>query len=268
MAQKEGTVLTGSCYVEEIQEFSLKHLEKGCFLSEENQKQAQLLWVTQGCCYLAADGREYTLHRGDLMICSPGQYFVRYTDDNTEATLLVLRFAGRKLPELWGRKFSASPRLEALQTQILEEYDSLDLFGADLLLCLLTQLLLLLQRQGACREEEEEQNPEHEIIRRAQIYVATHIYDRLSVPIVAERASVSASYLTALFRKNLHISPGEYIRRAKLQQSCQLIRENQLNFTEIARVLQYSTVHHFSRQFKENFGISPTEYARSVRESE
>lgn len=44
-----------------------------------------------------------------------------------------------------------------------------------------------------------------------------------------------------------------------------MIRENNLNFTEIAAALQYSTVHHFSRQFKEKFGITPTEYAQSVR---
>ena len=74
-----------------------------------------------------------------------------------------------------------------------------------------------------------------------------------------------AAYLTVLFQKNLQISPGEYIRRIKLQESKQMIRENNLNFTEIAAALQYSTVHHFSRQFKEKFGITPTEYARSVR---
>ena len=68
-----------------------------------------------------------------------------------------------------------------------------------------------------------------------------------------------------LFHKNLQISPGEYIRRIKLQESKQMIRENNLNFTEIAAELQYSTVHHFSRQFKEKFGITPTEYAKSVR---
>ena len=68
-----------------------------------------------------------------------------------------------------------------------------------------------------------------------------------------------------LFRKNMQISPGEYIRRIKLQESKQMIRENNLNFTEIAAQLHYSTVHHFSRQFKEKFGITPTEYAKSVR---
>ena len=82
---------------------------------------------------------------------------------------------------------------------------------------------------------------------------------------VAEHVRVSPSYLTALFHKNLQISPGEYIRRTKLQESKQMIRDKSMNFTEIAETLQYSTVHHFSRQFKEKFGITPTEYARSVR---
>ena len=44
-----------------------------------------------------------------------------------------------------------------------------------------------------------------------------------------------------------------------------MIRENTMNFTEIATALQYSTVHHFSRQFKEHFGITPSDYAKSVR---
>ena len=76
---------------------------------------------------------------------------------------------------------------------------------------------------------------------------------------------MSPSYLTALFQKHLGISPGEYIRRVKLQESKRLIRENKLNFTQIAELLQYSTVHQFSRQFKEKFGMTPSDYAQQVR---
>ena len=108
-------------------------------------------------------------------------------------------------------------------------------------------------------------NAENRIIRRAQEYISTHVRQKLSVPSVAAAVDVSASYLTALFHKHLQLSPGEYIRRIKLQESKQLIREGEMNFTEIAEALQYSTVHHFSRQFKEKFSITPTEYARSVR---
>ena len=106
---------------------------------------------------------------------------------------------------------------------------------------------------------------ENEIIRRAQQYITANIRSKLSVPMVAQNVDVSPSYLTALFRKNMQISPGEYIRRMKLQESKQMIRENNMSFTDIAAALHYSTVHHFSRQFKEKFGITPTEYARSIR---
>ena len=106
---------------------------------------------------------------------------------------------------------------------------------------------------------------ENEVVRQAQQFISENIRQKLSVPLVAEHVDVSPSYLTVLFHKNLQISPGEYIRRVKLQESKRMIRENDLNFTEIAAALQYSTVHHFSRQFKEKFGITPTEYAKSVR---
>ena len=106
---------------------------------------------------------------------------------------------------------------------------------------------------------------ENTIIRRAQQYVQEHIAEKLTVPVVAESIGVSASYLTALFHKHLALSPGEYIRRIKLERSKQLIREGRMNFTEISESLQYSTVHHFSRQFKQMFDMTPTEYAKSVR---
>ena len=106
---------------------------------------------------------------------------------------------------------------------------------------------------------------ENSIIRRTQQYVQEHMMEKLTVPVVAQGVGVSASYLTALFHKHLSISPGEYIRRIKLSESKQLIREGQMNFTEISESLQYSTVHHFSRQFKQMFGMTPTEYAKSVR---
>ena len=147
----------------------------------------------------------------------------------------------------------------------------MDQYSADMLVCLLQTILLLLLREQTSPAPTSKLrtansvNSENEIIRRAQQFIGTHVREKLTVPLVARHVDVSPSYLTALFRKNLQISPGEYIRRIKLQESKQMIREDNMNFTEIAAALQYSTVHHFSRQFKDKFGITPTEYAKSVR---
>ena len=138
-----------------------------------------------------------------------------------------------------------------------------------MILSLLQDLLILLMREESSDDEKLQSsnsvNSENDIVRRAMQYISTHVREKQSVPIVAKNVDVSPSYLTSLFHKHLQISPGEYIRRIKLQESKQMIREGSMNFTEISEALQYSTVHHFSRQFKEKFGITPSEYAKSVR---
>ena len=106
---------------------------------------------------------------------------------------------------------------------------------------------------------------ENLIVSRTLQYIADHVYDKLSVEAVAKETGVSTSHLTALFQRQLNISPGEYIRRVKLEESKGLIREGKMNFSQIAAKLNYSTIHHFSRQFKDNFGISPSEYAKSIK---
>ena len=149
--------------------------------------------------------------------------------------------------------------------QILAEQEQGD---GERIFSLLTLLLLRLQGKNGKAEKQCVQpdiSGENIMIRKAQQYVQENVTQKLTVPVMAEAVGVSASYLTALFQKHLRFSPGEYIRRIKLQQSKQLIREGQMNFTQIAETLQYSTVHHFSRQFKQAFGMTPTEYAKSVR---
>ena len=177
---------------------------------------------------------------------------------------------GADLSPLLNRKLSAPQHAVTLLHKMLRELEQMNPYFQDVIIAEMDMLLLILLREVASPTAGKLQasnsvHSENEIIRQAQQFISTHIREKLSVPYVARQVDVSPSYLTALFHKNLQISPGEYIRRIKLQESKQMIRENNLNFTEIAAELQYSTVHHFSRQFKEKFGITPTEYAKSVR---
>ena len=197
------------------------------------------------------------------MVYGPGQWHMQYADSDQAPCMVTIGFWARGIlwEELSNRRFRLDGEGISLLQQILKA-QALD--QEDRIFSLLTLLLLKLGE----RKEEKEGMPvsgENAAIRKAQQYIQSHVTEKLTVPIVAEGVGVSASYLTALFHKHLAISPGEYIRRVKLGKSKQLIREGQLNFTEISESLQYSTVHHFSRQFKQMFGLTPTEYAKSVR---
>ena len=240
--------------------------EAGFLFPGEAHPMAELLYVDKGSLHSVADGQDLVLQQGELVLYAPEQWHMQYAESHEAPSMVTVSFWARGIAweTLIGRKFSLDRGSSALLQQMLRAQERDD---ADSIISLLTLLLLRLQADEK-EEKQSVQSPvsgENTIIRKAQQYVQAHVAEKLTVPVVAENIGVSASYLTALFHKHLQLSPGDYIRRIKLQQSKQLIREGQMNFTEISEALCYSTVHHFSRQFKQMFDMTPTEYARSVR---
>ncbi len=258
--------------VERICTFFYHEKEQGFLFPGESHPMAELTYVDQGSLHSVVNGQDLLLKQGDLVVYGPDQWHMQYADIGVAPRYVTLSFeiSGLDLGPLLNRRFAAPQNVVKMLQAMLREQERMDAYTKDILLAQLKMLLLLLLRETVNPRAGKLQasnaiHAENEIIRQAQQFISAHIREKLSVPLVARQVDVSPSYLTALFHKNLQISPGEYIRRIKLQESKQMIRENNLNFTEIAAELQYSTVHHFSRQFKEKFGITPTEYAKSVR---
>ena len=258
--------------VSSIYTFFYQEKEKGFTFPGEAHTPLELTYVDKGTLHSVADGKDILLEQGGLVIYGPGQWHMQYADVDMSPSFITITFdlADEHPQELVNRKFTIPQSAVPVLQRMLRELDRMDSFSADMVICLLQQLLLELLREqiapaGTKLRTTNAVNSENEIIRRAQQFISEHVREKLTVPLVARHVDVSPSYLTALFRKNLQISPGEYVRRIKLQESKQMIREDNMNFTEIAAALQYSTVHHFSRQFKDKFGITPTEYAKSVR---
>ena len=266
------TQLTSKIRVERIFTFFYQEKEQGFLFPGEAHPMPELTYVDQGELHSVVNGQDLLLKQGDLVIYGANQWHMQYADIGIAPRFVTISFdaSGVELSPLLDRKFTAPQQVATLLQSMLREQERMDGFSTDIIFSQLTLVLLQLLREalqptGSKVKSANVVQNENEIIRRAQQFVAAHIREKLSVPMVAGHVGVSPSYLTVLFHKNLQISPGEYIRRIKLQESKQMIRENNLNFTQIASALQYSTVHHFSRQFKEKFGITPTEYAKSVR---
>ena len=240
--------------------------EAGFLFPGERHPMAELTYVDKGTLHSVADGQDLLLSQGDMAIYAPDQWHMQYADPDQAPQMVTISFWARGVDwqSLSNRRFTPAKQTVHLLRQIMH-YQQKDC--PEPIFSLLTLLLLSLMEQAetGAAVPESDLSGENVMIGRAQQYVQAHVEEKLTVSILAEGVGVSASYLTALFHKHLAFSPGEYIRRIKLGRSKQLIREGQLNFTEISEKLQYSTVHHFSRQFKQMFGMTPTEYAKSVR---
>ncbi len=254
-----------------IYTFFYHEKEQGFIFPGESHNMLELTYVDQGTMHSVADGQDLLLEQGDMVLYAPGQWHMQYSDIGVAPRYVTISFdvSGYDISRLTNRKFRSPQKAIVLMQQMLHEQERMGKAANDMIICLLTTMLITLLRTAEQPNDRIQPlhcvNNENEIIRRAQQYISQHVREKMSVTQVAKMTDVSTSYLTALFHKHLQIAPGEYIRRIKLQESKQMIREGNRNFTEIAAALQYSTIHHFSRQFKEKFGITPSEYAKSVK---
>ena len=261
-------ILHPQLQVTTLSTFFYQEPEQGFLFPGEAVSMAKLTYVDSGSIHSVVDGQDVLLEQGSLIVYAPGQWHMQYADMGIAPRFLSISFdaVGCDWSCFTNRPLHASKAVREYLLQMIREQESPAPHSSDMLLSLLNVILICLARESAGQVSAPAAgNSENRIIARAQQYITDHVADRLSVPVVAKNIGVSASYLTALFQKHLQISPGEYLRRVKLQKSKQLIREGELNFTQIAEALEYSTVHHFSRQFKEKFGITPSQYAKSVK---
>lgn len=96
-------------------------------------------------------------------------------------------------------------------------------------------------------------------------YLEEHIRDTITIQQICHDNLIGRSQLQKLFRDQHQCGVIDFFSQMKLELAKQLIRENQMNFTQISEFLGYSSIHYFSRQFKKISGMTPSEYATSIK---
>ena len=92
-----------------------------------------------------------------------------------------------------------------------------------------------------------------------------HITEQLTIEKICKNTLVSRSRLQKMFAEFHGCGVMEFFTLMKIDTAKELIRGNQLNFTQVSDRLGYTSVHYFSRQFKKVTHMTPSEYASSIR---
>ncbi|MCD9022016.1 AraC family transcriptional regulator [Cohnella silvisoli] len=88
----------------------------------------------------------------------------------------------------------------------------------------------------------------------------SHVLESLSMSEVYEAVGLSRSQCTRIFTKVFGVSPRQYYSNLKLKKAKELLLLTNLAVEEISRMLSFSSVYHFSRQFKRWTSLSPSQY--------
>ena len=91
-----------------------------------------------------------------------------------------------------------------------------------------------------------------------------NIKKSLTVSQIAKHFLLSESGLKKIFSKDVGCGVTDFFNNMKIEKAKEYIREDSMNFTQIADELGFGSIHYFSRLFKKKTGMTLTEYRSSV----
>lgn len=248
----------------------------------------ELLYVDNGTVHVTAEDKNHILSRGQIIFHAPGEFHALSANGVVAPNLVVISFRcdSPSMDFFRGYLTYAGAQERALLARIIEESAAVfssplndptttclirrpqgPIGGEQLISNALEELLLRLIRQ-----KEALPVPRQRTAQQTNLFllsVIEYLNQRLDQPLTVSQICrdnmIGRSQLQKLFHEHTGGGVIEYFSNMKIKAARQMIREGRLNVTQISSILGFQSVHYFSRRFKELTGMSPREYANSVK---
>ena len=254
----------------------------------------ELVCVDRGEIDALAGDRRLTLKKGNILFHKPNEFHNVLTNGKVSPSLVVIGFECHSpaIKSFEDQLMSVQDTEKELMAQIIVEArntfsgrlddpyqeelifnsEPLTFGSAQLISHYLEQLMIHLYRRYfsyslPVRSSRflAEASSGNDTYNRFVRYMEEHLGARMNIARICRDNLVGRSQLQKLFRDTKGCGVIEFFSMMKIDTAKQMIRDNQLNFTQIADRLGYNSIHYFSRQFKQITTMTPSEYATSIR---
>ena len=254
----------------------------------------ELVCVDRGEIDALAGDRRLTLKKGSILFHKPNEFHNVLTNGKVSPSLVVIGFECHSpaIKSFEDQLMSVQDTEKELMAQIIVEArntfsgrlddpyqeelifnsEPLTFGSAQLISHYLEQLMIHLYRRYfsyslPVRSSRflAEASSGNDTYNRIVRYMEEHLGERMTIDRICRDNLVGRSQLQKLFRDTKGCGVIEFFSMMKIDTAKQMIRDNQLNFTQIADRLGYNSIHYFSRQFKQITTMTPSEYATSIR---
>jgi len=221
------------------------------------------------------DGVGYTLAPGQVFLVFPHQFHHYLEIEGDEITWLFITFELARPERI--RALRNSPRtIGAAEGRFLLELMNDYLArspGAERSFNLIMGVSEFLQRLPAARpadcavsRDRRDDDPKGAILQSINRFVRAHINQPLTIADLARHTGYSISHLRAVFRRELGVSLGGYMRDSRLSLAASLLTDQDRGSIEsIAKACGFVSIFAFSRAFKKAKGVSPSAYSRFIQ---
>jgi len=102
----------------------------------------------------------------------------------------------------------------------------------------------------------------HDQVRRAKALLEEETDGLPLMESIAAELNMSRAHFFRIFKEHTGLTPYQYHLELKLNRARQMLRNSDLPVKQVARLLGFSNVYHFSKLFKNKIGLAPTPWRR------
>lgn len=225
--------------------------------------QTIVIVCTEGRGWCELDGVRHRVGPGEALVVPQGVPHVYGSDPGAPWTVWWLHAAGADVAAfvdaLGGRPVLSVPRLakavelveEVISAMEVDESPESRVTASGAAWHLLALLVGARHRPGSGRPDP---------VALAAALLQQDLSDRVSVTALAARVGLSASHLSALFRREHGCGPLEYHLRLRMAAARELLDTTDAPVSSVARQVGFADPFYFARQFKAAHAMTATQY--------
>ena len=241
----------------------------------------ELSLITSGNGTIDANGVKSKVEKDDIYLSLPfdnhslnadpdslmNYYFFAFTIKDPELNKQMKKLSALIKDER--KRIFRNDTLKQLVAEAVSEIDSFNFYKKVYLSNLFTQIVIQILR-SIVKIDNKKRIPttKNELCYQIMSYITTHIYSISNLAEIAYALNYDYTYLSKTFVATTSQTISDYYREQRLETACMLIRENNMNFTQIADKLHYSSIYAFSKAFKKQYKMSPNRYKKSIADKQ
>lgn len=141
--------------------------------------------------------------------------------------------------------------------------------GEQMVKSYLEQFLILLAREISCGDNTslfpDRESMESHLVVEIKEYMKSKLFEKMDAKDVCVNFGYSRAFISKLFKTQCGISLMQYYTQQKVETAKRMIREKKYNISQISNMLSFDNPQYFSRVFKRTTGLTPSEYAKSLK---
>jgi transcriptional regulator GlxA family with amidase domain len=102
-------------------------------------------------------------------------------------------------------------------------------------------------------------------LQRVLGYVEAHLEKNISIQALSEIAGLSKFHFARTFKHSKGMTPHEYTLQCRVRRAQRLLSETDMPLSEIALASGFSDQSHCARRFRQETGLTPSQYRRALR---